>query len=84
MTADTDIKHSYTDDHMGQLIADVINNSDHITANTTLQQTSSPDITTMSNTLYQRTTQHALSSTYDMTTDHNSMGYTEGDTRGYL
>ena len=53
--------HSYTDDHRGQLIADVISNSDHITLNTntptrvpntTLQQTSSPDITTVSNTLY--------------------------------
>ena len=64
--------HSYTDDHRGQLIADVISNSDHITLNTntptrvpniTLQQTSSPDITTVSNTLYNRTswtTQHAL------------------------
>ena len=66
--------HSYTDDHRGQLIVYVINNSDHITLNTntptrvpntTLQQTSSPDITTVSNTLYNRTswtTQHALSS----------------------
>ena len=64
----------YTDDHRGQLIADVISNSDHITLNTntptrvpntTLQQTSSPDITTVSNTLYNRTswtTLHALSS----------------------
>ena len=43
--------HSYTDHHRGQLIADVISNSDHITLNTntptrvpntTLQQTSSP------------------------------------------
>ena len=66
--------HSYTHDHRGQLIADVISNSDNITLNTntptrvpntTLQQTSSPDITTVSNTLYNRTswtTQHALSS----------------------
>ena len=88
-TADTDIQHciqqitnilhstlwhSHTDDHRGQLIADVISNSDHITLNTntptrvpntTLQHTSSPDITTVSNTLYNRTTcttQHALSS----------------------
>ena len=88
-TADTDIQHLvltgdvnahstlwhlYTDEHRGQLIADVISNSDHITLNTntptrvpntTLQQTSSPDITTVSNTLYNRTlwtTQHALSS----------------------
>ena len=68
--------HLYTDGHRGQLIADVISTSDHITlntntptrvSNTTLQQTSSPDITTVSNTLYNRTsrtTQHALS------TDH--------------
>ena len=66
--------HLYTDDHRGQLIADGISYSDHITLNTniptrvpntTLQQTSSPDITTVSNTLYNRTswtTQHALSS----------------------
>ena len=55
-------------------MADVINNLDHITLNTntptrvpntTLQQTPSPDITTVYNTLYNRTswtTQHALSS----------------------
>ena len=59
--------HSYTDDHRGQLIADVISNSDHITlnTNTSIQQTSSPDITTVSNTRYNWTswtTQHALSS----------------------
>ena len=66
--------HSYAYDHRGQLIADVISNSDHITLNTntptrvpntTLQQASSPDITTVSNTLYNRTlwaTQHAISS----------------------
>ena len=74
VNADSTLWHSYTDDHRGQLIADVISNSDHITLNTntptrvpntTLQQTSSPDITTVSNTLYNRTswtTQHALSS----------------------
>ena len=74
MNAHSTLWHSYTDDHRGQLIADVISNSDHITLNTntptrvpntTLQQTSSPDITTVSNTLYNRTswtTQHALSS----------------------
>ena len=53
--------HPYTDDHRGQLIADVISDSDHITLNTnkpnrvsnpTLQQTATPDITMMSNTLY--------------------------------
>ena len=74
MNAHSTLWHSYTDDHRGQLIADVISNSDHMTLNTntptrvpntTLQQTSSPDITTVSNTLYNRTswtTQHALSS----------------------
>ena len=68
------LRHLYTDDHRGQLIADVISNSAHITLNTntpirepntTLQQTSSPDITTVSNTPYNRTswtTHHALSS----------------------
>ena len=66
--------HSYTDDHRRQLIAAVISNSDRISLNTntptrvpntTLQQTSSPDMTTVSNTLDNRTswsTQHALSS----------------------
>ena len=55
--------HSYTDSHRRQLITDLISNSDHITLhtdtptrlpNTTLQQTSSPDITTMSNVVYRR------------------------------
>ena len=74
VNAHSTLWHSYTDDHRGQLIADVISSSDHITLNTntptrvpntTLQQTSSPDITTVSNPLYNRTswtTQHALSS----------------------
>ena len=64
VNAHSTLWHSYTDDHRGQLIADVISNSDHITLNTnsptrvpntTLQQTSSPDITTVSNTFYNRT-----------------------------
>ena len=66
--------HSYIDDHRGQLIADVISNSNHIplntdkptrVPNTSLQQTYLPYITTMSYTLFNRTswtTQHALSS----------------------
>ena len=74
LNAHSTLWHSYTDDHRGQLIADVISHSDHIplntntptrVPNTTLQQTSSPDITTVSNTLYNRTswtTHHALSS----------------------
>ena len=74
VNAHSTLWHSCTDDHRGQLIANVISNSDHITLNTntptrapntTLQQASSPDITTVSNTLYNRTSwkiQHALSS----------------------
>ena len=92
VNAHSTLWHSYTDDHGGQLIADAISNSDHITLdtntptivpNTTLQQTSSPDITTVSNTLYNRTswithTHYHLTtyissphSTYDMTIDCN-------------
>ena len=65
--------HSYTDDHRRQLIADAIWNSDHITLNTntptivpntTLQQTLSPDITTVSNTLYNRTSWTTQLNTY--------------------
>ena len=64
VNAHSTLWHSYTDDHRGQLIAGVISNSHHITLNTntptrvpntTLQQTSPPDITTVSNTLYNRT-----------------------------
>ena len=72
VNAHSTLCHSYTDDHREQLIADVISNSDHITLNTsnrvpntTLQNTSSPYITTVSDTLYNRTswtTQHVLSS----------------------
>ena len=74
VNAHSTLWHSYTDHHKGHLIANVVSNSDHITPNTstptrvpntTLQQTSSPDITTVSNTLYNRiswTTQHELSS----------------------
>ena len=66
--------HSYTDYHKGQLIVDVISNLVNITQNTnrptivpntTQHQTSSPYSTTVSNTLYNRTsrtTQHTLSS----------------------
>ena len=74
VNAHSSLWHSYTDDHRGQLIAEVISNSDHISLNTdtptrvpntAFQQTSSSDITTVSNTLYNRTswqTHHALSS----------------------
>ena len=84
--------HWYINDHRGQLIADVISNSDHITLNTntptrmpnTTIQTSSPDITSVSNTHYalghrgqfnanyhQTTYPSSPQSTYDMTTYYN-------------
>ena len=78
VNAHSTLWHSYTDDYRGQLIADVISNSDHITLNTntptrvpntTLQQTYSPDITTVSNTLYNRaswTTQLSSLSSYQL------------------
>ena len=65
---------SYIDGHSGQPNAELISNSKHIplntdtptrVPNTALQQTFSPDITTVSNTIYNRTswtTQHTLSS----------------------
>ena len=66
VNAHSTLWHSYTDDHRGQLIADVISNADHITLNTPTEcQTTTNIITTVSNTLYNRTswtTQHALSS----------------------
>ena len=64
VNAHSSLWHWYTDDHRGQLIAEVISNSDHISLNTdtptsvpntSFQQTSSPDNTTVSNTLYNRT-----------------------------
>ena len=83
MKTHSSLWHSYTDDHIGQLIADVISISDHITLNTntpirvpntTQQQTSSPYITTVSNTLYNRTsrtTQHTISSQLPIITTIN-------------
>ena len=58
VNAHSTLWHSYTDDHRGKLIADVISNSDHIplntntntqtrVPNTTLQQISSPDFPTV-------------------------------------
>ena len=91
VNAHSTLWHSYTDDHRGHIIADVITNSDQITLNTntptgvpntTLQPTSSQDITTVSNTRYNWTSwtsQHALSSDHlpiittinqNMTTDY--------------
>ena len=62
VNAHSSLWHSYTDDHRGQLIAEVISNSDHISLNTdtptrvpntAFQQTSSPDITTVSQYIVQ-------------------------------
>ena len=62
VNAHSTLWHSYTDGNRGHLLADVISNSDHIklntptrVPNTTLQHTSSPDITPVSSTLYNRT-----------------------------
>ena len=61
--------YSHTNDHRRQLISDIISNSEHFILNTdtptrmphtTLQQTISPDITTMSTTLYSHTTWHTI------------------------
>ena len=75
VNAHSTLWHSYTDDHNGQLIADVIINSDHLTQthqprvpNTTLHQTYSPDITTVSNTLYHQTSWTTLNMHYHQTT----------------
>ena len=71
VNAHSTLWHQYTDDHRGQLISDVISNSDHITLNSNTPSQSAKYhnttniITTVSNTLYNRTswtTQYALSS----------------------
>ena len=70
----TTLWHSYTDDHRGELISETLSNSNHITLNTDTptrvpnnapQQPTSPDITTISSSLYNRMTWktiHALNS----------------------
>ena len=69
VNAHSTLWYSHEDDHRGQLISDMISNSEHITLNTdtptrvphtTLQQATSPDITTISTTLYNRTTWHTI------------------------
>ena len=68
VNAHSTLWYSHTDDHSGQRISDIISNSEHITLNntptrvphTTLQQATSPDITTISTTLYNRTTWHTI------------------------
>ena len=66
MNAHSTLWHYYTDDHRGQLIADVISNSDHITQNTNSPSQSAKHHTTTNiiilNNRTSWTTQHALSS----------------------
>ena len=74
MNAHSTLWYSHIDDHRGQLISDIISISEHIILNTDtptrvphkpLKQTTSPDIATISTTLYNRTTCltiHALNS----------------------
>ena len=68
--------HSYTDDHRGELISETLSNSNHITLNTDTptrvpnnahQQPISPDITTISYSLYTRTT---WKTTHTLNSDH--------------
>ena len=64
INAHSPIWHSHTTDHGGDLIADLLGNSDHITLNTNThtrlpfaanQQPASPDITSITTNLYNRT-----------------------------
>ena len=65
VNAHSTLWHSYTDDHRSELISETLSNSNHITLNTDTptrvpnnahQQPTSPDITTISSSLYNRTT----------------------------
>ena len=69
VNAHSTLLYSHTEDHRGQLISDIISNSEHITLNTdtptrvlhtTLHQATSPDITTIFTTLYNHTTWHII------------------------
>ena len=64
INAHSPIWHSHTTDHRGDLIADLLGNSDHITQNTNThtrlpfaanQRPTSPDITSITTNLYNRT-----------------------------
>ena len=79
MNVHSTLWYSHTDDHRGQLISYIISNSEHIILNTdtptrvlhtTLQQATSPDITTVSTTLYNRTTWHTI---HALNSDHLPM-----------
>ena len=76
MNTHSSLWYSHTDDHRGQLISNIISNSEHITLNTdtptrvphtTLQQAISPDITTIFTTLYNRTIWHTI---HALNSDH--------------
>ena len=76
MNAHTTLWYSHTDDHRGQLIFDIISNSEHIilttdtptrVPHTTLQQATSPNITIISTTLYNHTTWHTI---HALNSDH--------------
>ena len=69
VNAHSTLWYSHTDDHRGQLVSDIVRNSEHIILNTdtptrvphtTLQQATSADITTISATLYIPTTWHTI------------------------
>ena len=73
MNAHTTLWYSYIDDHRGTLISNIINSSNHIALNTNTptrvpntmhQQAISPNITSISTSLYNTTwhTKHTLSS----------------------
>ena len=79
VNAHSTLWYSHTEDHRGQLICDIISNSEHIILNTdtptivphtTLRQATSPDITTISTTLYNRTTWHTI---HSLNSDHLSI-----------
>ena len=92
INAHSPIWHSHTTDHRGDLIADLLGNSDHITLNTNThtrlpfaanQQPTSPDITSITTNLYNRTHweaqmhstqityQYSQQSTQEQTSDYN-------------
>ena len=85
MNAHSTLWYSHTDDHRGQLISDIIINSEHIIQNTdtptrvphtALRQATSPDITT----LYNCATWHAVNA---LNSDHLLMIATVGTQLGY-
>ena len=76
VNAHSTLWYSHTDGHRGQLISDIISNSEHIILNTdtptrvphtTLRHATSSDITTISTTLYGRTTWHTV---HTLNSDH--------------